>query len=101
MKETTRYILACGILLVGVAWTSSAEDLSSDDWGEGSSLQAALTEQASPRKYKWELGLDASYVTYVKNSDQSATVDVDKVTELNEERADLGLGPVAAGSRDT
>jgi opacity protein-like surface antigen len=101
VKDAIRLIGACGLLLASAASRASADDFSSEDWAGMSSFQEALTEQASPHHYKWDLGLDASYTSYLKSSDQSALVDVDKVTELNEERADLGLGPVAAGSQDT
>ncbi len=101
MSETIRFWGACGLFLLGAALPCAADDFISDDWTGGSSLQAALTERSSPNPYKWELGLDVAYVAYLRNSDRSALVDVDKVAELNEERIDLGLGPVAAGSKDT
>lgn len=100
MNNAIRCFMVSGLILMGV-WSCSADDFSSTDWAGGSSLHEMLTEHTAPNKSKWELGLDVSYVAYTHTSDQSALVDVDKVAELNEERADLGLGPVAAGSKDT
>jgi opacity protein-like surface antigen len=100
MTRAFRLFAACGLILAGVR-PCPADDFSSEDWAGESSLQEMLTASATPHPYKWELGLDASYMSYLKSSDQTALVNIDAVTELNEERADLGLGPVPAGSKDT
>jgi opacity protein-like surface antigen len=93
-------VAAALVGIVGaVAW--SADDIGFDESPAWASQELSTKGQLSPTTYHWDLGLEVSYMFYTKKSNSNARVDVDKVLELSEERADLGLLPVPAGSQDT
>jgi len=100
MSSLARCLGVGAMLLACLTGAFAADDFLEDEFPSGSVSQRAFAESAAPHNYKWEFGLDVTRESYVQNSNSSAIVDVDKVDELNEERADLRLLPVPAGSKD-